>query len=86
MYTECTDLSAWWPYYTVKPYFKLLKIMPAVFQCFDLLQGMEGFSTGIKLDKLGMRGSNTSELIFQDCKVPGNIVSFNIDLSVVTKN
>lgn len=32
---------------------------------------MDGFTTGIKLDKLGMRGSNTSELIFEDCKVPG---------------
>ena len=32
---------------------------------------MEGFSTGQKLDKLGMRGSNTGELIFEDCKVPG---------------
>ena len=31
----------------------------------------EGFSTGEKLDKLGMRGSNTGELIFEDCKVPG---------------
>ncbi len=29
-----------------------------------------GFSHGPKLDKLGMRGSNTSELIFQDCPVP----------------
>ena len=29
-----------------------------------------GFSRGEKLDKLGMRGSNTCELIFQDCKVP----------------
>ena len=29
-----------------------------------------GFSTGTKLDKLGMRGSNTAELIFQDCEVP----------------
>ncbi|MDX0452421.1 isovaleryl-CoA dehydrogenase [Sinorhizobium medicae] len=29
-----------------------------------------GFSTGRKLDKLGMRGSNTSELIFTDCEVP----------------
>ena len=29
-----------------------------------------GFSTGLKLDKLGMRGSNTAELIFQDCEVP----------------
>ncbi|TDI63417.1 MAG: isovaleryl-CoA dehydrogenase [Alphaproteobacteria bacterium] len=30
----------------------------------------QGFSTGQKLDKLGMRGSNTSELIFEDCEVP----------------
>ncbi len=29
-----------------------------------------GFSTGQKLNKLGMRGSNTSELIFRDCEVP----------------
>ncbi|CAH2107074.1 unnamed protein product [Euphydryas editha] len=29
-----------------------------------------GFSTAQKLDKLGMRGSNTSELVFEDCKVP----------------
>ena len=33
-------------------------------------KGMEGFSTGKKLDKLGMRGSNTSELIFENCEVP----------------
>lgn len=37
----------------------------------NLFQSMPGFSTGLKLDKLGMRGSNTSELIFEDCKVPG---------------
>jgi isovaleryl-CoA dehydrogenase len=29
-----------------------------------------GFSTAQKLDKLGMRGSDTSELVFQDCEVP----------------
>ncbi|AVY68326.1 isovaleryl-CoA dehydrogenase [Xanthomonas translucens] len=33
-------------------------------------KGMPGFSTAQKLDKLGMRGSNTSELVFQDCTVP----------------
>ncbi|MCL4122565.1 UNVERIFIED_CONTAM: hypothetical protein GTU68_036215 [Idotea baltica] len=33
-------------------------------------RGFEGFSTGPKLDKLGMRGSSTGELIFEDCKVP----------------
>jgi len=32
--------------------------------------GMKGFSTAQKLDKLGMRGSNTCELVFQDCEVP----------------
>ncbi|XP_046817360.1 isovaleryl-CoA dehydrogenase, mitochondrial isoform X1 [Vespa crabro] len=37
---------------------------------FIIERGMEGFSTAQKLDKLGMRGSNTSELIFEDCKVP----------------
>jgi len=33
-------------------------------------RGFPGFSSGPKLDKLGMRGSNTSELIFEDCRVP----------------
>lgn len=33
-------------------------------------KGFEGFRAGQKLDKLGMRGSNTGELIFEDCKVP----------------
>ena len=37
---------------------------------FIIERGFEGFSTGPKLDKLGMRGSNTAELIFEDCKVP----------------
>src|SRR5204863_466244 len=33
-------------------------------------KGMKGFSTAQKLDKLGMRGSNTCELVFRDCEVP----------------
>ncbi|KAJ9581372.1 hypothetical protein L9F63_023448 [Diploptera punctata] len=37
---------------------------------FIIERGFEGFSSGLKLDKLGMRGSNTSELIFENCKVP----------------
>lgn len=37
---------------------------------FLIERGMPGFSTGTKLDKLGMRGSDTCELIFQDCRVP----------------
>lgn len=40
-------------------------------------KGMEGFSTAQKLDKLGMRGSNTCELIFEDCKVPGRELRMN---------
>jgi isovaleryl-CoA dehydrogenase len=35
---------------------------------------LKGFSTAQKLDKLGMRGSNTSELVFQDCEVPADNV------------
>ncbi|GMH33440.1 hypothetical protein BSKO_01274 [Bryopsis sp. KO-2023] len=38
--------------------------------CFIIEKGMEGFSTAQKLDKLGMRGSDTCELIFNNCKVP----------------
>ncbi|UYB52213.1 isovaleryl-CoA dehydrogenase [Xanthomonas sp. AM6] len=37
-------------------------------------KGMPGFSTAQKLDKLGMRGSNTCELVFQDCEVPAENV------------
>ena len=33
-------------------------------------RGFAGFSTAPKLDKLGMRGSNTCELVFEDCEVP----------------
>lgn len=37
---------------------------------FIIEKGMKGFSTAQKLDKLGMRGSNTCELVFRDCLVP----------------
>jgi len=37
---------------------------------FIVEKGYKGFSTAQKLDKLGMRGSNTCELVFQDCEVP----------------
>jgi len=33
-------------------------------------RGMPGFSVAQKLDKLGMRGSNTGELVFEDCEIP----------------
>jgi isovaleryl-CoA dehydrogenase len=37
---------------------------------FIIERGMKGFSTGQKLDKMGMRGSDTGELVFEDCEVP----------------
>ncbi|SFN46373.1 isovaleryl-CoA dehydrogenase [Dokdonella immobilis] len=51
---------------------------PAGSRCmtaFIVEKGMKGFSTAQKLDKLGMRGSNTCELVFEDCEIPeANIV------------
>ncbi|MEM1382925.1 MAG: isovaleryl-CoA dehydrogenase [Pseudomonadota bacterium] len=43
---------------------------PRGITAFLVERGMVGFSTAQKLDKLGMRGSNTCELIFEDCEVP----------------
>ena len=37
---------------------------------FIIERGMKGFSVAQKLDKLGMRGSETGELVFEDCEVP----------------
>lgn len=37
---------------------------------FIVEKGMPGFSTAQKLDKLGMRGSNTCELVFENCEIP----------------
>lgn len=37
---------------------------------FIVEKGMPGFSTAQKLDKLGMRGSQTCELVFEDCRIP----------------
>ena len=41
---------------------------------FLIEKGWPGFSCAQKLDKLGMRGSNTGELVFQDCEVPEEAV------------
>jgi isovaleryl-CoA dehydrogenase len=41
---------------------------------FIVEKGMPGFSTAQKLDKLGMRGSNTCELVFQNCEIPAENV------------
>ena len=43
---------------------------PRGITAFIIEKSFKGFSTAQKLDKLGMRGSNTSELVFQDCEVP----------------
>ncbi|WP_395683042.1 isovaleryl-CoA dehydrogenase [Dokdonella sp.] len=46
---------------------------PAGSRCmtaFIVEKGMKGFSTAQKLDKLGMRGSNTCELVFDHCEIP----------------
>jgi len=43
---------------------------PRGITAFLIERGFPGFSTHQKLDKLGMRGSNTCELVFTDCEVP----------------
>jgi len=52
-------------YATVDP-----SLGPKGITAFLIEKGLDGFSTGNKLDKLGMRGSDTCELIFEDCAVP----------------
>ena len=41
---------------------------------FLIEKGMKGFSVSKKLDKMGMRGSDTAELVFEDCEVPAENV------------
>lgn len=47
---------------------------PRGITAFLVEKGFSGFSTAQKLDKLGMRGSNTCELVFSDCEVPAENV------------
>jgi isovaleryl-CoA dehydrogenase len=42
-------------------------------------KGFAGFSTAQKLDKLGMRGSNTCELVFEDCAIPAENLLGTLD-------
>jgi len=49
---------------------------------FLIEKSMQGFSTGTKLDKMGMRGSDTAELIFEDCRVPKTQVLGNVGQGV----
>ena len=45
-------------------------------------KGMQGFSTAQKLDKLGMRGSNTCELVFVNCEIPSENVLGDVNRGV----
>src|SRR5580704_13004150 len=47
---------------------------PRGITAFLIEKGMKGFKAAQKLDKLGMRGSPTSELVFEDCEVPAENV------------
>ena len=47
---------------------------PRGISAFIVERGFKGFSAGQKLDKLGMRGSDTGELVFADCEVPAENV------------
>jgi isovaleryl-CoA dehydrogenase len=49
---------------------------------FIVEKGMPGFSTAQKLDKLGMRGSSTCELVFEDCEIPDENVLGEVDQGV----
>jgi isovaleryl-CoA dehydrogenase len=49
---------------------------------FIIEKGMPGFSTAQKLDKLGMRGSNTCELIFDNCHIPAENVLGHVNQGV----
>jgi isovaleryl-CoA dehydrogenase len=45
-------------------------------------KGMPGFSTASKMDKLGMRGSNTCELVFENCEIPAENVIGEVNQGV----
>jgi len=49
---------------------------------FIIEQGFQGYSTAQKLDKLGMRGSHTCELVFEDCEVPAENMLGNLNNGV----
>ena len=55
---------------------------PKGISAFLIEKGMPGFSTAQKLDKLGMRGSNTCELVFRDCEVPAENVLGDLNKGV----
>src|SRR6266705_2570979 len=52
---------------------------PRGITAFLIEKGMKGFTTAQKLDKMGMRGSPTAELVFTDCEVPAENVLGKVD-------
>ena len=55
---------------------------PRGITAFLIEKGMKGFRPAQKLDKLGMRGSPTSELVFEDCEVPADNILGTLDEGV----
>src|ERR1700716_2203142 len=55
---------------------------PRGITAFLIEKGMAGFTTAQKLDKMGMRGSPTAELVFTDCEVPAENVLGKVDEGV----
>ncbi len=55
---------------------------PRGITAFIVEKGMKGFSVSPKLDKLGMRGSDTAELVFEDCEVPEENVAGGVGRGV----
>ena len=52
---------------------------PNAISAFLVERGMKGFSVSAKLEKMGMRGSDTAELVFEECEVPAENVMGAVD-------
>ena len=52
---------------------------PNAISAFIVERGTRGFSVSKKLDKLGMRGSDTAELVFENCEIPGENLMGSLD-------
>lgn len=55
--------------YSESPYVKLVHLVYSI-ACCETAVTVQGFQSAQKLDKLGMRGSDTCELVFENCEVP----------------
>jgi isovaleryl-CoA dehydrogenase len=52
---------------------------PGAISAFIVERGTKGFSVSKKLDKMGMRGSDTAELVFEECEIPGESLMGALD-------